>query len=179
MLVLCTDGGISFALPFEIQRLGRSVVETGPTHGAVAGSRRVRRARLPVGISRIVIPAAILCGFGLIAFSAGLAFLALFPENGSAFDLIWRMALLRAGFWHCFQAPNSRTMMISAPRARSGAAAGMLSTVRALGHTSGAAIVALLFSTHMNGGAKIALTAAAVMAAIAALLSFSRLRTPR
>jgi hypothetical protein len=52
----------------------------------------------------------------------------------------------------------------------------MLSTVRSLGHTSGAATVALLFSTHLEGGTKIALTTAAVMAAIAAMLSFSRLR---
>jgi len=55
----------------------------------------------------------------------------------------------------------------------------MLSTVRSLGHTSGAAIVALLFSTHLEAGAKIALTTSAVMVAIAALLSFSRLRSTR
>lgn len=162
------------ALPFEIQRLGRSVVETGvlmtPWPVAVAFAAPIA-GRLADRHS-----AAILCGFGLIALSTGLAFLALLPENGTDFDLMWRMALCGVGFGF-FQAPNNRTMMSSAPRARSGAAAGMLSTVRSLGHTSGAAIVALLFSTHMDGGAKIALTAAAVMAAIAALLSFSRLRT--
>lgn len=164
------------ALPFEIQRLGRSVVETGllmtPWPVAVAFAAPIA-GRLADRHS-----AAILCGFGLIALSAGLALLALFPEDGSALDLMWRMALCGLGFGF-FQAPNNRTMMTSAPRARSGAAAGLLSTVRSLGHTSGAAIVALLFSTHMAAGAKIALTAAAAMAAIAALLSFSRLRTPR
>ena len=60
---------------------------------------------------------------------------------------------------------------------RAGAAAGMLSTVRALGHTSGAAVVAVLFSTHKHGGARLALITAAVMGAIAAVLSFSRLGT--
>lgn len=70
-------------------------------------------------------------------------------------------------------------MMTSAPRARSGAAAGMLSTVRSLGHASGAALVALLFSTHSEGGAQIALLVGAAMAAIAAVLSFSRLRATR
>ena len=164
------------ALPFEIQRLGRSAVETGllmtPWPVAVAFAAPIA-GRLADRHS-----AAILCGFGLIALSAGLAFLALFPEHGTALDLIWRMALCGLGFGF-FQAPNNRTMMSSAPRARSGAAAGMLSTVRSLGHTSGAAIVALLFSTHMEGGAKIALTTAAGMTAIAALLSFSRLRTTR
>lgn len=164
------------ALPFEIQRLGRSVVETGllmtPWPVAVAFAAPIA-GRLADRHS-----AAILCGFGLIALSAGLAFLALFPENGTALDLMWRMALCGLGFGF-FQAPNNRTLMSSAPRSRSGAAAGMLSTVRSLGHTSGAAIVALLFSTHLEGGAKIALTTSAVMAAIAALLSFSRLRTSR
>lgn len=164
------------ALPFEIQRLGRSVVETGLL--MTAWPIAVAFAAPIAGRLADRHSAAILCGFGLIALSAGLAFLALFPENGTALDFMWRMALCGLGFGF-FQAPNNRTMMSSAPRARSGAAAGMLSTVRSLGHTSGAATVALLFSTHMEGGAKIALTTAAVMAAIAALLSFSRLRTPR
>lgn len=164
------------ALPFEIQRLGRSVMETGLL--MTAWPIAVAFAAPIAGRLADRHSAAILCGFGLIALSAGLAFLALFPENGTALDFMWRMALCGLGFGF-FQAPNNRTMMSSAPRARSGAAAGMLSTVRSLGHTSGAATVALLFSTHMEGGAKIALTTAAVMAAIAALLSFSRLRTPR
>lgn len=164
------------ALPFEIQRLGRSVVETGllmtPWPVAVVFAAPFA-GRLADRHS-----AAILCGFGLIALSAGLALLAMFPENGTALDLMWRMALCGLGFGF-FQAPNNRTMMSSAPRARSGAAAGMLSTVRSLGHTSGAAIVALLFSTHQATGARMALSTAAAMAAIAALLSFSRLRATR
>ena len=164
------------SLPFELQRLGRSVVETGllmtPWPVGVAFAAPVA-GRLADRYS-----AAILCGFGLIALCAGLALLALFPENGTASDLMWRMALCGIGFGF-FQAPNNRTMISSAPRPRSGAAAGMLSTVRSLGHASGAALVAVLFSTHRDGGAQIALLAAATMAAIAALLSFSRLRTTR
>ncbi|MDY6944722.1 MAG: MFS transporter [Pseudomonadota bacterium] len=162
------------ALPFELQRLGHSVVHTGllmtpwPVAVAVAAPIAGRLADRH--------PAAILGGFGLMALCAGLAFLAMFPERGTALDLSWRMALCGLGFGF-FQAPNNRTMMASAPRARSGAAAGMLSTVRALGHTSGAAVVAVLFSTHSEAGAQVALLLAAVMAMIAALLSFSRLRT--
>lgn len=164
------------ALPFEIQRLGRSVVETGilmtpwPLAVALAAPMAGRLADRH--------SAAILGGFGLIALCAGLALLAWIPESATALDLAWRMALCGVGFGF-FQAPNNRTMMSSAPRARSGAAAGMLSTVRALGHTSGAAAVAMLFSAHSDAGPKLALIAASAMAAIAALLSFSRLRTPR
>lgn len=161
------------ALPFELQRLGRSAVETGllmtPWPVAVALAAPIA-GRLADRHS-----AAILCGFGLIALAAGLGTLASFPENGTASDLMWRMALCGLGFGF-FQAPNNRTMMSSPPRARSAAAAGMLSTVRSLGHASGAALVAVLFSTHREGGTQIALTTAAAMAAIAAFLSFTRLR---
>jgi DHA2 family multidrug resistance protein-like MFS transporter len=162
------------ALPFEIQRLGRSAVETGllmtPWPVAIAFAAPI------AGRLADRHPAAILGGFGLIALATGFALLASFPENGTSLDLMWRMALCGLGFGF-FQAPNNRTIMSSAPRARAGAAAGMLSTVRSLGHTSGAAIVAVIFSAHRGGGGRIALVTAAVMAAIAALLSFSRLRT--
>ncbi len=113
---------------------------------------------------------------GLMTLSAGLALLAAFPADGTALDLMWRMALCGLGFGF-FQSPNNRTLISSAPRSRSGAAGGMLSTVRLLGQTVGAAVVAVLFRTHMESGAKIALVASAVMALIAALFSLSRLRT--
>lgn len=164
------------SLPFEMQRLGRSIVETGllltPWPLAVALAAPIA-GRLADRHS-----AAILSGAGLVSLSLGLALLALFPEDGSAFDLLWRMGLCGLGFGF-FQAPNNRTIMSLPPRARSGAAAGMLSTVRSLGHASGAAAVAVLFSIHKEDGASIALMIAAVMAVIAALLSFSRLSARR
>jgi DHA2 family multidrug resistance protein-like MFS transporter len=120
-------------------------------------------------------PAAILGGIGLVTLSAGLAFLAMFPADGTALDLMWRMALCGLGFGF-FQSPNNRTIISSAPRERSGAAGGMLSTVRLLGQTVGAAVVAVLFRTHTESGAKIALVASAVMALTAAVFSLSRLR---
>ncbi len=163
------------SLPFELQRLGRSIVETGllltPWPLAVALAAPIA-GRLADHHS-----AAILSGVGLVALSLGLALLALFPEDGTAFDFSWRMGLCGLGFGF-FQAPNNRTIMSLPPRARSGAAAGMLSTVRSLGHASGAALVAVLFSLHKEDGAQIALMIAAVMALIAALLSLSRLASP-
>jgi len=162
------------ALPWEIQRLGRSAVETG-----------LLMTPWPVALACVAplsgrlsdrYPAAILGGVGLIVMSGGLALLATFPEDGTAIDLMWRMAVCGLGFGF-FQAPNNRAMLYSVPRARSGAAGGMLSTVRLLGQTIGAAGVAVFFRAHGEGGAKIALTVAMVLAVVASILSFSRLRT--
>ena len=53
--------------------------------------------------------------------AAGLTLLAFFPQDGSAWDFIWRMAMCGLGFGF-FQSPNNRAIMFAAPRARSGAA---------------------------------------------------------
>jgi DHA2 family multidrug resistance protein-like MFS transporter len=160
------------ALPFEIQRLGRSAVETGlfmtpwPVAVAVAAPIAGRLADR--------YPAAILGGLGLLSLAAGLAALALFPAGGSAADFIWRMALCGLGFGF-FQAPNNRTLLSSAPRSRSGAAGGMLSTARLLGQAIGAAAVAILFRAYPGMGSNVVLWAAAAVAVAAALLSMARL----
>src|SRR5690606_27600937 len=71
------------SLPFEMQRLGRSGVETcllmTPWPLAVAFAAPIA-GRLAARYS-----AAILSGVGLTALATGLALLALFPENGTAF----------------------------------------------------------------------------------------------
>lgn len=160
------------ALPFEIQRLGRSAVETGllmtpwPVAVAVAAPIAGRLAdRYPAGI---------LGGLGLLCMAAGLSLLALFPEGGSAADFIWRMALCGLGFGF-FQTPNNRAMLSSAPRSRSGAAGGMLATARLLGQTLGAALVAILFRAYPGTGSNVVLWAAAVVALAAAVISAVRL----
>lgn len=160
------------ALPFEIQRLGRSVVETGllmtpwPVAVAIAAPIAGRLAdRYPAGI---------LGSAGMLCMAAGLALLALFPEGGSAADFIWRMALCGLGFGF-FQAPNNRTLMAAAPRSRSGAAGGMLGTARLLGQTLGAAGVAILFRAYPGTGSNLILWFATGFALAAALISLSRL----
>jgi DHA2 family multidrug resistance protein-like MFS transporter len=161
------------SLPFEIQRLGHSAVETGlfmtpwPLALALAAPIAGRLAdRYPAGM---------LGGLGLAVMATGLLLLALFPSTGSALGLIWRMALCGLGFGF-FQAPNNRTIMAAAPRARSGAAGGMLSAARLLGQTLGAATVAILFRAYAAAGSNAALYFAAALALTAALVSLVRLR---
>ena len=160
------------ALPFEIQRLGRSAVETGllmtpwPVAVAIAAPVAGRLAdRYPAGI---------LGGLGLLSLATGLSALALLPAGGSAADFIWRMALCGLGFGF-FQTPNNRTLLFAAPRSRSGAAAGMLATARLLGQTLGAAAVAIAFRAFPSTGSNVVLWTAAAVALAAALISMARL----
>jgi DHA2 family multidrug resistance protein-like MFS transporter len=121
------------------------------------------------------IPAAILGCLGLAALTAGLLSLAWLPAHAGPAGIAWRMALCGAGFGS-FQTPNNRTLIISAPRTRSGAASGMLGTARLFGQAIGAALVAVLLA-HLPGppGAKLSLLTAAAFALAAALISLSRL----
>lgn len=161
------------ALPFEIQRIGHSAVETGllmtPWPVAVACTAPI------AGRLADRYPPAVLGGIGLLIMAAGLALLARFPVDGAIADFIWRMALCGLGFGF-FQSPNNRALLSAAPRARSGAAGGMLTTARLLGQTLGAAAVAIVFRAYPGEGSNLILWVAAGMALVAAAISLLRLK---
>jgi MFS transporter, DHA2 family, multidrug resistance protein len=160
------------SLPFEIQRLGYNAVHTGllmtpwPLAIAVVAPIAGRLADRH--------PSWLLGGLGLLLLAVGLALLAFFPVEAGPVGLVWRMALCGVGFG-LFQPPNNRTLLSAAPRARSGAAGGMLSTARLLGQSLGAAGVAILFRVHPQLGSNLALCAAALLALAASLVSVTRL----
>ncbi|MBV8495373.1 MAG: MFS transporter [Gammaproteobacteria bacterium] len=160
------------ALPFEIQRLGHSAVETGlfmtpwPLGLGLAAPIAGRLAdRYPAGI---------LGGVGLLALACGLTLLVFLPAGAGAGEFVWRMALCGLGFGF-FQAPNNRTIMAAAPRQRSGAAGGMLGAARLLGQSLGAAGAAILFRSYAETGPKVALGVAAFLALAGAAVSALRL----
>ncbi len=111
---------------------------------------------------------------GLLIFAAGLALIGMLPQNPTVADICWRMAVCGVGFG-LFQPPNNRMMISSTPRARSGAASGMLGTARLLGQSLGAALVAFLLSQWGVEGIPHILVIAAGFALFASLISLSRL----
>jgi MFS transporter, DHA2 family, multidrug resistance protein len=160
-------------LPFYLQSvMGRSAVETGllmtpwpmavgiaaPIAGRLADRHR----------------AGTLGAIGLGTFATGLALLSLIRPGASNFDVAWRMALCGAGFGF-FQSPNNRAMVTAAPMHRSGAAGGALATARLLGQTAGAVTTGLFFHLAGTRATTTALMTAAGLAALAALVSLSRL----
>lgn len=161
------------SLPFYfVEVLGRSQVEAGllmtpwPVLSAITAPIAGRLAdRYPVQILGCV---------GLASLCVGLTSLALLPPDPQAWNIAWRMALCGLGF-ALFQSPNNRVLMSSAPRERSGAASGVLSTARLMGQTIGAALAALSF--HIAAGAEGATIAICVGAgAAAAAFTISALR---
>jgi len=134
-------------------------------------------------------PPPLLSTLGLATFAAGLASLALLPDHATPIDIVWRGILCGIGFGF-FQAPNNRELLGSAPRERSGSAAGVLATVRVTGQSVGAALVAIVIGTvaaarvsgmavssaSVGRPAHVALCIGAACALIACAVSALRLR---
>jgi MFS transporter, DHA2 family, multidrug resistance protein len=149
-------------LPFLFHdTLGRSATETGllitpwPVATAIAAVVSGRLAdRLAPGK---------LAAAGLALFSAGLLALALLPAEPTDADIVWRLVLAGTGFG-LFQTPNNKLLIGSAPRERSGGAAGIQSTARLLGQSGGTALLAVVFGLVAANQATFALMLAAILA---------------
>ena len=160
------------ALPFFFQIvMHRTQVETGllitawPLAVGVAAPVAGRLAdRYSTGL---------LGSFGLAMLAVGLSLLAGLSANAASKAILWRMALCGLGFGF-FQAPNNRTLLCSAPKARAGAAGGMLASARLTGQTVGATLAAILFGMSSDGPVW-SLWLGSVIAVVGALVSLSRI----
>ena len=165
------------SLPFYFESvLGRDAVQTGLLMTAWP---------VALGISSPLAgwlsdrwPAAVLGAFGLAALAAGLTLLATMPAHATSVDIIWRMALCGFGFGF-FQAPNNRVLLGTAPRARAGAAGGMLAVARLVGFTAGTTIAASVFRLAPAGAETVDLAVGAALSLVAALASLARLAPPK
>ena len=157
------------ALPFYFEdALGRSPAATGllltpwPVATALIAPIAGRLAdRFIPGI---------LSSIGLLVMGAGLALVALDVGNPDPASLVWRLAICGLGFGF-FQSPNNRVIIGSAPRERSGGAAGLQSTGRLVGQSLGAAFVAVAFGRAPSHATSIALWGAAALTVVGACAS--------
>ena len=115
-----------------------------------------------------------LCAAGAACMAMGLAGVAISPMSGGPLRLVPAIALGGVGFG-LFQSPNNRTMFLSAPEYRSGAAGGMQGTARVSGQTAGALATALLFAVlPMAMAPRACLAIGAALALAASLASLWR-----
>ena len=112
----------------------------------------------------------ILSSIGLLVMGAGLALVALDVGNPDPASLVWRLAICGLGFGF-FQSPNNRLIIGSAPRERSGGAAGLQSTGRLIGQSLGTALVAVAFGRAPAARDAIALWGAAALTLVGACAS--------
>jgi DHA2 family multidrug resistance protein-like MFS transporter len=91
-------------------------------------------------------PAGILSTAGLSVMAIGLALYAALPPHPRVIEIVVHGMICGIGFGF-FQAPNNRELIGSAPRSKTGSAAGVLAAVRLTGQTVGAALVAIVFGT--------------------------------
>jgi DHA2 family multidrug resistance protein-like MFS transporter len=119
-------------------------------------------------------PAGLLGGCGMAVMALGLLAMSLLPDHPTMVDIAWRMTVCGIGFGF-FNTPNNRAIITSAPPIRTGGASGMQATARLLGQSTGAALVALVFTAFPLNGTTVALFVAATAAVVASCVSFSRL----
>lgn len=120
------------------------------------------------------VPAGLLGGVGMVISIIALTLIAMLPPDPSYFDIAWRMALCGSGFG-IFLPPNARLIIGSVAQERAAAAGGLVATLRLVGQTTGATLVAALLAFGIGDG-RIPPLVAAGLAVVAGLCSIARLR---
>ena len=117
-----------------------------------------------------------LCALGGFLLAVGLALVALWQGVEREAVFIAGTVIAGVGFG-LFQTPNNRILLLSAPKARSGAAGAMQGTARLTGQTFGAIGMSVIFGlTTLNAAPLTALGLGAAFAVLASLISLSRAR---
>jgi DHA2 family multidrug resistance protein-like MFS transporter len=104
----------------------------------------------------------LLGSIGLLVMGGGLVLVALGIGDSTPVSLAWRLAICGLGFGF-FQSPNNRVIIGSAPRERSGGAAGLQSSGRLIGQSFGTALVAVALGQAPRHATEIALWGAAAL----------------
>ncbi len=161
------------ALPFYLQHtLGMSPVRAGlymmPWPAAVTVVAPI------AGRLSDRVETAWLCSTGGLLLAAGLAIVALARPDPTGTTFLIGTVVAGVGFG-LFQTPNNRILLLSAPKARSGAAGAMQGTARLVGQTLGAVSMSLVFAAAPLADApNIGLGLAALCAALAGAVSLAR-----
>ncbi len=88
---------------------------------------------------------------GMVVAVVGLGFIATMSNEAGTTAIGWRLALTALGFG-LFLSPNSRLIIGQAPKDRSAAAGGLLSTARLFGQSSGAALIGVVLAMDLGLG---------------------------
>ncbi|MGR9060207.1 MFS transporter (plasmid) [Rhizobium leguminosarum] len=117
-----------------------------------------------------------LCAAGGALLGTGFLVAALSPPDPRGIAFLVGTVIAGLGFG-LFQTPNNRILLLSAPKARSGAAGAMQGTARLLGQTLGGISMSIIFATlPLSAALEFAVVISAGCAFIASLVSLSRAR---
>ena len=117
-----------------------------------------------------------LCAIGGALLAVGLLVAIVIPPDSRGITFLVGTVIAGLGFG-LFQTPNNRILLLSAPKARSGAAGAMQGTARLLGQTLGGIAMSIIFATlPLSVAVEFAVIVSAGCAAIASLVSLSRAR---
>jgi len=89
-----------------------------------------------------------LCALGLALTGGALVFLSFLSAGASAFEVVFGLAWLGFGMG-LFQTPNNNLLMSAVPRQRLGIGSSVLSIVRSVGYSTGAALAAAIVSGRL------------------------------